>query len=182
MLYSFIMKKILVTGGTVFVSKSVAEYFSSESSCGTRYEVFVLNRGSREVPEGTHLIRADRTDASSLKTALAGYDFDVVIDVCAYTGADIQNLLSAIKMPETYILISSSAVYPETEVQPFTEKTRTGRNSFWNDYGTNKIEAEKALFSQKSDAYAIRPPYLYGPGNNVYREAFAFDCAEQGRA
>ena len=27
------------------------------------------------------------------------------------------------------------------------------------------------------DAYILRPPYLYGPMNNVYREAFVFDCA-----
>lgn len=26
-------------------------------------------------------------------------------------------------------------------------------------------------------AYVLRPPYLYGPLNNVYREAFVFDCA-----
>ncbi len=31
------------------------------------------------------------------------------------------------------------------------------------------------------DAYILRPPYLYGPMNNVYREAFVFDCAMQDR-
>lgn len=31
------------------------------------------------------------------------------------------------------------------------------------------------------NAYILRPPYLYGPMNNVYREAFVFDCAMQGR-
>ena len=30
-------------------------------------------------------------------------------------------------------------------------------------------------------AYILRPPYLYGQMNNVYREAFVFDCAMQGR-
>lgn len=30
-------------------------------------------------------------------------------------------------------------------------------------------------------AYIFRPPYLYGPMNNVYREAFVFDCAENNR-
>lgn len=34
------MKRILVTGGTVFVSKYVAKYFQSNN-----YEVYVLNRG-----------------------------------------------------------------------------------------------------------------------------------------
>ena len=36
------MKKILVTGGTTFVSKYVAEYFVNVG-----YEVFVLNRNSK---------------------------------------------------------------------------------------------------------------------------------------
>ena len=32
-----------------------------------------------------------------------------------------------------------------------------------------------------SDAYILRPPYIYGPMNNVYREAFVFDCARADR-
>ena len=31
------------------------------------------------------------------------------------------------------------------------------------------------------NAYILRPPYLYGPMNNVYREAFVFDCAMNDR-
>ena len=40
------MKKLLVTGGTVFVSKYVAEYFSNKNE----YEVFVLNRNNHPQP------------------------------------------------------------------------------------------------------------------------------------
>ena len=29
------------------------------------------------------------------------------------------------------------------------------------------------------DYYIIRPPYLYGPMNNVYREAFLFECIDR---
>ena len=36
------MKKILVTGGTTFVSKYTAEYFVNRN-----YEVYVLNRNSK---------------------------------------------------------------------------------------------------------------------------------------
>jgi nucleoside-diphosphate-sugar epimerase len=48
-------------------------------------------------------------------------------------------------------------------------------------YGTNKIEAEKTLAERVPDAYTLRPPYLYGPMQNVYREPFVFDCALAGR-
>jgi nucleoside-diphosphate-sugar epimerase len=37
------MKNILVTGGTVFVSKFVAQYFSSKKFSND-YQVYVLNR------------------------------------------------------------------------------------------------------------------------------------------
>ena len=37
------MKSILVTGGTTFVSKYVANYFKEKS-----YKVYVLNRGSKK--------------------------------------------------------------------------------------------------------------------------------------
>lgn len=52
-----------------------------------------------------------------------------------------------------------------------------GENIHWGRYGTDKIAAEQALHARRPDAYILRPPYLYGPGNNVYREAFVFDCA-----
>ena len=50
-------------------------------------------------------------------------------------------------------------------------------NKHWGKYGTNKIAAETALLKRNPNAYILRPPYLYGPMNNLYREAFVFDCA-----
>ena len=57
----------------------------------------------------------------------------------------------------------------------------THLNSIWRKYGSDKIEAEEYLMEKVPDAYVIRPPYLYGPMNDVYREAFVFDCALQHR-
>lgn len=76
-------------------------------------------------------------------------------------------------------MISSSAVYPETLKLPFKESDNCGKNKFWGDYGTNKIAAENALLKRVPHACIIRPPYLYGEYNNIYREAFVFDCAER---
>ena len=167
------MKKILVTGGTVFVSKYVAEYFAIQG-----YEVYVLNRNTRPQCEGVTLIEADR---NSLGEALRGYHFDAVLDITSYTAKDVENLLNALGSFEEYIFVSSSAVYPEYEVQPFKEETKLSENKYWGMYGTNKIEAEKVLMERVPNAYILRPPYLYGPMNNVYREAFVFDCAMAGR-
>ncbi len=162
--------KILVTGGTVFASRYTAEYFAKE------HEVYVLNRNTRPQSEGVTLINADR---HALGDALKGYEFDAVIDVTAYNETDVRDLLNALGKFKDYIMISSSAVYPETLPQPFKEDMQTGRNSLWKEYGTNKIAAERYLQSRVPNAYIIRPPYLYGKMNNLYREAFVFECAER---
>ena len=70
------MKRILVTGGTVFVSKYVAKYFQSNN-----YEVYVLNRGSKQQIENINLICANR---NNLKDCLKDFYFDSIIDVCGY--------------------------------------------------------------------------------------------------
>jgi len=167
------MKKILVTGGTVFVSRFVAEYYVAKGD-----EVYVLNRNNKPQSAGVNLIQADRND---LGECLRQYHFDVVIDVAAYTGKDVMLLLDALGSYDEYIFISSSAVYPEHCAQPFTEETPVGANKFWGKYGTDKIEAEEVLTKRNPKAYILRPPYLYGPMNNVYREAFVFDCALNDR-
>lgn len=166
------MKKILVTGGTVFVSRYIAEYYVSAG-----WEVYVLNRNTKEQSKGVKLIEADR---HNLGNKLKDYCFDVVIDT-GYTANDVDALLDGLGDYKDYIFISSSAVYPEYVPQPFTENSETGVNKFWGTYGTDKIEAESTLMKRNPNAYIIRPPYIYGPMNNVYREAFVFDCALAGR-
>ena len=165
--------RLLITGGTVFVSRFAAEYFAARG-----HEVTVLNRGSRTQSAGVRHVRADRRDPA---LDLRGEAFDVVIDVTAYTARDVDTLLDALSGTPQYILISSSAVYPETAPQPFREDGPTGPNCHWGAYGMDKIAAEQTLLARRPDAYILRPPYLYGPGNEVYREAFVFECAEADR-
>ncbi|MBP3414588.1 MAG: NAD-dependent epimerase/dehydratase family protein [Clostridia bacterium] len=167
------MKNVLVTGGTVFVSRFTAQYFAARG-----YNVFVLNRNTRPQPENVTLIEADR---NNLGDKLSGYRFDVVLDITAYNRGDVENLVNAVGEIGDYIFISSSAVYPETLPQPFTEEQTCGSNSVWGKYGTDKLEAEKYLLENVPQAYIIRPPYLYGPMQNVYREPFVFDCAMLSR-
>ena len=167
------MKRILVTGGTVFVSKYVAKYFQSNN-----YEVYVLNRGSKQQIENINLICANR---NNLKDCLKDFYFDSIIDVCGYNQQDIKNILDAVGGFKDYIFISSSAVYPETNMQSFSENQSIGVNKIWGKYGIDKIEAEEYLISKVPNAYILRPPYLYGPMQNVYREPFVFECALKNR-
>ena len=171
------MGNILVTGGTVFVSRYVAEYFVARGA-----EVYVLNRNTKPQSAGVHLIEGDRHALDqAAKDRMRGVFFDAVIDVTAYDAQDVTCLTDALGEFGSFVMISSSAVYPETERQPFTEESALGVNKFWGNYGTDKIAAEAALRERVQDAYILRPPYLYGPMNNVYREAFVFACAMQDR-
>ena len=79
--------KILITGGTVFVSRYIAEYYVAKGD-----EVYVLNRNSRRQSEGVRLIQADRHDIGE---RLRSLHFDVVIDT-AYTAKDVTDLLDAL--------------------------------------------------------------------------------------
>ncbi len=162
---------ILVTGGTVFASRFTAEYFVKRG-----HRVYVLNRNTRPQSEGVILIEADR---HALGDTLKKYSFDAVLDIASYNETDVRELYEALGEVKQYIFISSSAVYPETLPQPFNENQKCGANIHWGDYGTNKIAAEKYITKKHPQAYIIRPPYLYGQMNNVYREAFVFECAEK---
>lgn len=167
------MKKILVTGGTTFVSRFVATYYVKKG-----YEVYVLNRNTKEQVEGVILIEADR---NNIGDKLKGIEFDAILDITSYTREDIKNLIEALDYVTEYIFISSSAIYPETLSQPFREEQQGGYNSIWQDYGINKLEAEEYLMSRIPQSYILRPPYFYGPMENLYREPFVFDCAINDR-
>ena len=167
------MRKILVTGGTVFVSRFVADYFAQKGD-----DVYVLNRNSKPQLPNVRLIESDRND---LGDKLKSYTFDAVLDITAYTREHVENLVNALGEFGDYIMVSSSAVYPETNPKPFAEEQPCGPNSIWGIYGTNKLAAEEYLRRAVPNAYILRPPYLYGPMQNVYREPFVFDCAESRR-
>ena len=62
------MKNILITGGTIFVSRYIAEYYVNKG-----YNVSVLNRGFHAQPKGTTLLKTDRL---LLGDQLENYQFD----------------------------------------------------------------------------------------------------------
>lgn len=132
-----IMKKVLVTGGTIFVSRYIAEYYVAKG-----YEVYVLNRNSREQSKGVKLIQADR---HNLGEVLRSFCFDVVIDT-AYNSDDINKLLDALGNYKDYILVSSSAVYPEYATQPFNESMSWAKISIGENMELIKLMQKKLCF------------------------------------
>ena len=91
------MKKILVTGGTTFVSKYVAKYFVNMG-----YEVYVLNRNTKSQVRGVKLIEGDRHNLNGI---LKNLSFDAVADITAYNEKDIIDFVKELGSYGQYIIL-----------------------------------------------------------------------------
>lgn len=171
------MVKVLVLGGSGFVSESLATYLINRG-----YDIDILTRGLRKVNYSgykDHII-CDRKNKEALKNALSNKKYDVIFDISAYSKDDVEILFSCINPSslKRYIFCSSAAVYiPSAE--NIKEDANKGENSTWGSYGYNKLQAEhyiNELIKNKGlHATIFRPSYIYGEGNDLYRECFFFD-------
>ncbi|WP_141604126.1 NAD-dependent epimerase/dehydratase family protein [Terrilactibacillus laevilacticus] len=176
------MTSILVLGGSQFVSKALAKYLIKEN-----YKVDILTRSQHPIDYAgfrTHLI-ADRRDKDQLEQVLKGRSYDYVFDISAYTKKDIEILIDVLPKSDLkrYVFCSSGSVYHHSENWIDEEGSR-GANPNWGVYGLDKKVAEDYVFSYAEKELPItifRPSYIYGEGNNLYREAYLFDRIEQGK-
>lgn len=165
--------KILLMGGSVFVGRAILERLKMLGA-----DVTAITRGAINADwEGVTHIRSDRKDLSRLTRDLEGKSFDAVVDVSCYTPLDMHNLMSALGARiSKYVLISSAAVYNRNiSCLPFKENSSLGGDEIWGEYGIDKFHAEEILLNNSIDSiqrYIFRPPYIFGPNNNLARESF----------
>jgi nucleoside-diphosphate-sugar epimerase len=177
--------RVLVIGGTLFIGKALVKRLLAAG-----HEITVLHRRA-EHPFGkrVHNAVADRNDAASVRAALAGQRFDAVYDI-AYdwergtTGHQVEACARAIPGDLTrYVFMSSVAAYGDglnhAEDDPLASEAHT------NPYIRNKASSERALFRMYHEAkfpvVTMRPPFVYGPENPFYREAFFWDRLKTDR-
>jgi 2'-hydroxyisoflavone reductase len=172
-------RRILVIGGTQFIGR-----FLVAALLRAGHEVHLLHRRSRN-PFGrrVHNLIADRNDAASIRKAVAATRFDAVYD----NVYDWQHGTSGAQVEATaqifdgkvgrYVFMSSVAAYGD------------GLNHHEGDalapddhplaYVRDKAMSERALFRLHQRTgfpiVTLRPPFVYGPGNPFYREAFFWD-------
>ncbi len=147
---------VLVIGGTRNLGPSVVERLRSWGA-----NVTVVHRGvtAAELPAGVDELLADRTREAELRNTLRGRDFDAVIDMTLYTGADAEAAARIFAgRCERYVMISTGQVYlvREGPSRPFRESDYAGpvtpmpdpADEFEYDnwtYGAWKRDAEDAL-------------------------------------
>ncbi|WP_088006217.1 NAD-dependent epimerase/dehydratase family protein [Indiicoccus explosivorum] len=173
--------KILILGGTSFVGRHITAEAASRG-----HSVTLFNRGKSHPDAFPDLprIKGDRrTDAKKL----AKEEWDAVIDVSAYTPADLDPVLRNIRTGH-YTFISTISVYesfargPVTEESPVhTERPQTDEVT-GETYGPLKVMCEERIAEKfGSQALVIRPGIVAGPFDPTDRFTYwAVKLAEDG--
>nr|WP_157242759.1 NAD-dependent epimerase/dehydratase family protein [Pseudarthrobacter sp. GA104] len=149
-------------GGTGVISASAAE-----RAVALGHRLTILNRGrsTRPVPEGAETLTADVRDASAVRDALGGRDFDAVADFITYTPDHAKASLDLFTgRTGQYVFISSASAYqkPPTRL-PIRESTPL-KNPFWQ-YSWDKIACEELFYQayreQDFPLTVVRPSHTY---------------------
>jgi nucleoside-diphosphate-sugar epimerase len=173
-------QRILVIGGTQFIGRRLVTELLHAG-----HQIYLLHRKA-EHPFGkrVHNLVADRNNPASLREAILNLHFDTVFDF-AYdwergtSGAQVEATAQIFESRRVrrYVFMSSVAAYGDG--LNHHEGDALAPDDHPNPYVRNKAMSERALFRmhQRSGfpVVTLRPPFVYGPGNPYYREAFFWD-------
>lgn len=165
--------RILVLGGTVFLSRALAA-----TALARGHDVTCLARGiSGSAPDGAHLVRADRDalTAHQLVEAVGSPHVDVVFDV---SGRPEQVAAAVAALPDAHgIYVSSvsayadhSALHGTPATTPLHPPLASGEPDSPQSYGGLKVACEHAV-QARGRATIVRPGLIVGPGDSSGRFA-----------
>ena len=167
---------ILIIGGTRFFGIPMVEELLNAG-----HHVTIATRGLSADSFGSSVQRIilDRTDAQSVRDALSGRHFDVIIDKLAYCSNDIKSVMDAADFDQ-YIQMSTTAVYEPKHINTVEsdfdalskELIWCGRPDF--PYAEIKRQAECALWQKYPDRnwIAVRYPFVIGKDDYTKRLLF----------
>ena len=178
--------EVLVIGGTLFIGRLLVKELVQKG-----HAVTVLHRKPKhDLGRNVASVTADRNDGAAMRAALAGRPFDVVFDNVydwdrGTTAAQIQASVQACgDNLARYIYMSSVAAYGDG--LNHQEGDALAAEDHADVYVRNKANSERLLFRMHSRSglpvVTLRPPFIYGPGNPYYREAFFWDRLRDKRS
>lgn len=157
--------KLLVLGGSVFLSKAVAE-----DAVRRGHDVTCANRGtSGSVPDGAALVAWDRSQPAP---AELGDDFDAVVDVGRYPS---WTRTAVAAFPRAHwVFVSTVNVYSDESTPGGRPGTLPLRDPLHDDvdlavdmeaYGPMKVACEEIVRAGAASTTVIRPGLIVGPGD-----------------
>lgn len=152
--------RILLIGGTGVLSSAITTEAIKQG-----FDVTMINRGSRKIPNGVTLIQSDYTHYDYIESQLKDHFFDAVVDFLCYSDkATTHSFKLYSKYTKQYFFISTCAVY-NTAMGGIMSEDGPKELPIWN-YSVEKWASEQHLRSlaSKSDcSYTIiRPCVTYG--------------------
>lgn len=153
--------KILFIGGSGVISRA-----ATEQTLAAGHELWLLNRGRRRPIEGVRSLVADLADLGSVRAALAGHTWDVVVQWVAFAPADIRRDLELFRATtRQYIFISSASVYQKPLAHYLITESTPRANPHW-EYSRLKIACEQELEAAHQatgfPGVIVRPSLTYG--------------------
>ncbi|MBV9760006.1 MAG: NAD-dependent epimerase/dehydratase family protein [Acidobacteriaceae bacterium] len=178
-------RRILVIGGTQFIGRLLVAELVRRG-----HEVYILHRRARNpIGKQVHNLVADRNDAASVRKAVGAIRFDAVFDNVydwehGTTGAHVEATAQIFDgKVGRYVFMSSVAAYGDG--LNHHEGDALAPDDHPSAYVRDKAMSERALFRMHQRTgfpiVTLRPPFVYGPGNPFYREAFFWDRFRAGR-
>ena len=168
--------KVLVIGGTRFFGIHMVKELLEKG-----HDVTIATRGltSDEYGKKVKRIIFERTNEESVKEALSGTHYDVVIDKIAYCSNDIKYVMEAVDC-DKYIHMSSTSVYEPKHMNTLeSDFDGTSKELIWCDrfafpYEQIKKQAEYALWQKYADRNWIAVRYPFAIGKDDYTKRLLF--------
>lgn len=152
---------ILIIGGTGVLSTAVTSIALQKG-----FNVTMINRGNRPIPNGVVHIKADKDDFKLIEERLGSKFFDAVMDFLCYTDGQTQKSVDFYsKYTKQYFYISSCAVYNTQKINGWSNEDSPKVLPIWQ-YSVEKWASEQKLVSLLKDSDVkytiIRPAVTYG--------------------
>ncbi len=168
--------KILVLGGTRFFGIHMVNELLNNG-----HDVTIATRGYASDQYGDRVKRIilERTDGESVKRALSGTHYDVVIDKIAYCSNDIRYVLDVVDC-DRYIHMSSTSVYNPKHINTVeSDFDGFSKDFVWCDrtafpYEQIKRQAEYALWQKYPEKNWIAVRYPFAIGKDDYTKRLLF--------
>jgi nucleoside-diphosphate-sugar epimerase len=165
--------RIVVVGGSGNISTPVVALLVRDG-----HDVTVVTRGRRPVPDGVRTIVGDRGDRAWFETTMRQADFEVAIDMMAFTRDDAESSLRAFAGVERFIQTSTILVYGDS--RHFLLSTEDEPLASTAPYGGQKAEIDALyLEAHARDGFPVtilRPSFAFGgPGFPLLRQVGASD-------